>query len=139
MAYVRAAEKGSATAGIVIAVCNPDLRANALQNFLENQTVHNSCEHTDIVGCSLVHPPGAALHAAEDISASDDNRYFNALALALLPISLAILPITSGSIERSRLAASLPASASPLSFNRIRLYLRFAICRSVSFKARIFS
>ena len=62
-----------------------DGNALLLANICNGQTVHDSCQHTDVVGTGALHLAAAAiLGAAPEVAAADDHADLNAHVQTLL-------------------------------------------------------
>ena len=44
-----------------------------LESILKGKRVHNGCQHTHVIGLSTLHATGSACHAAENITAADND------------------------------------------------------------------
>src|SRR5262245_59125451 len=56
---------------------NPCFDTLVLQNFLQHQSIHYSCEHAYIIGSSLVHSPLGSLDSTKDVAATNHDCNLN--------------------------------------------------------------
>ena len=92
--------------------------AAALERILQGDGVDDRGQHPHVIAGHAVDPLGGRGHAAEDVSAADDDGDLDAHRCTS-PISSAIVARTSASMPLRR----PPMRASPESLRRMRLYL----------------
>src|SRR6185503_3141055 len=49
-----------------------------LEGILQDNGIHDSCQHANVVCGGAIHVARALRHAAEDVAATDDDRYLHA-------------------------------------------------------------